>query len=183
MALFSKDGPEDEVRDAHGRWMQGLIDRGAKPYGTTGITGMSRDQVKAKVRGFLDENLGHTVGPRPVTYSAAIAARLAGTVLGLPVDTQVEAEKHIASATGFVTGKVLAHPAWRRLAARVIVRLRKSLEPDEAEELKGVVSGVMADTRLHPRVSCDDAALAEVARGAYRHCHDRLDALKHAATN
>ncbi len=186
MALFSKANPEDEARDAHGRWMQGLIDRGAKPYGTSGITGMSRDQVIGKVRGFLDKNLEHTVGPRSVTYTMALAAKVGSLVtsqiLGLPADTQVEAEHHIASASGYISAKVLAHPATVRMvakAAKGVARIiRKALDPDEEDELKGIVAGVIADTRLHPRISCDDAALSQVARGAYKHCHDRLCALK-----
>jgi hypothetical protein len=181
---ISKIGPGDEARDAHGRWMRELIDRGNHLHGTGGIVGLSRGQVVEKVRGLLDTVLSHSEGlSRAGTYSGAIATRVVANVIGLPGSEVLspDLEHHVASATGYIAHKVLAHPAWRRLATAVITRVKKSLDDDEAESLKGIVSGVIADTKLHPRVSCDDAALAEVARGAYQHCHDRLCALKYAA--
>lgn len=170
----------DELRDAHGRWTRMMEAAGAKLHGTTGITGLSRDQVVSKVRDILDSAAGHTPGAsRAASYTAALAGKVAATVVpGLPGEVANSAEAHVASATGYVIHKVLAHPAWRRLAAFSVLRLRKSLDGNEADQLKGIVANAIADIRLHPRIAHDDAALAAVARGAHRHLHDRLCALK-----
>lgn len=186
--LFRKDGPADEARDAHGRWMRDLLDR-HQPYGTTGIVGLSRDQVVGKVRGLLDHALSHSEGlPRVGTYAGALATKIGATVLGYatgvpgPEHLAPNLEAHIAAASGYVTHKVLSHPAWRRLATTAVLRVKKNLSSGEDDELKGIVAGVIADTRLHPRVCCNDTALARVAHGAYQHCYSRLCALKDAAS-
>ena len=170
----------DELRDAHGRWARMMEAAGAKLHGTTGITGLSRDRVVAKVRDILDSSTGHTPGEsRAASYTAALAGKVAATVVpGLPGDVASSTEQHVAQATGYVIHKVLAHPGWRRLAASSVLRLRKSLDGEEADRLKEMVASTIADTRLHPRIAYDDAALAAVARGAHQHLHDRLCALK-----
>lgn len=161
-----------------------MAERGNRLYRTSGLTGLSRDQAAAKVRDLLDGALKHNEGlSRVGSYTGALAAKVTSYVTGLPIEESAQLEHHLASAAGFLAHKVLASPAWRRLAARAITSIKKSLTPNEAEDLKGIVANVITDTRLDPRISCDDAALAEVARGAYQHCWDRLCALKQAASN
>lgn len=179
-SLFGKAGPGDEARDAYGRWMQTLIDQGAKPYGTSGITGLSRGQVVEKVLGILDK-----VAPAKEDVpkvAASLMAMAGASLMKAPLDITDDAARHAANAAGFIISKVRASPAMRRLAVKVIARIRKdtNLSPEEAQELKRIVANVIADTRLHPRVSCDEAVFAQVARKAYAHCSDRLSALKHA---
>ncbi len=181
----SKSGSADEPRDQSGRWSSGS--GSAKPYGTTGTVGLNRGQIVGKVRGFLDAASSHTDDlPRAASYAGTVAAKVAGAAAGMagaPPDVQDQLTAHVAHATGYVARKVLGHPGLKALATKVLTRMRKSLESADQNELKGIVANVVADTSLHPRVSCDDAALAQVARGAYRHCHDRLHALKQAATS
>ena len=160
---------------------------GAKLHGTTGTVGLSRDQVVSKVRGLLDTAAGHTgETPRIASYTGALIGRAmqaTGGLAGVPDEVANQAYHHVKIATAHVVSKVLHHPAWRRLATAAVLKkgeISKALTSDEADGLKGIVAGVIADTRLHPRVGYDDAALGAVARGAYRHCHDRLCALKAA---
>lgn len=186
----SKAGPADEARDNAGRWSGAGQSLRSKLYGTTGVVGLSRAQVVSKVKGLLDGALSHEEGlSRKVTYPAGlagIATRVAQMVLpgnAIPEDVAASTQKHVAHATGYVIHKVQAHPRFQRLAVKAMTHLRKGLDQPEGEELKDLVATTIADTSFHPRVACDDGALAAVAHGAFRHCHDRLCALKQAASN
>lgn len=170
-ARLGKKFDPDEPRDTGGRWADVKIGK----YSAGGLTGLNRDEAIKKIRGALDK----TVGPHGVT--GFLAGKLASMSLpGQPAELQDMIEQHVAHATGYLVQKVKNDPHVRRLFVSALAKgsrlFRKSLEPPETIALKGHVARIMADTRLHPRIACDDAALAAVAHGVYRHMHDRLQA-------
>ena len=185
---------EDEPRDEHGKWTAEMEHRGVPLHGTSGILGLNRGGVMNKIRNILDAVIGIEGGPRAAKYVGGLIGGVLGSVPGTPPEIMEQAishgahlAEHLKEATGTVVGKVIEHPAYRRLAAKVVLRkddqVTKSLEGDDESRLKDIVAGAMADTRLSPHVSYSDAALAAVAHGSYRHCRDRLCALRDAASN
>ncbi|MFI5380731.1 MAG: hypothetical protein ACHRHE_15640 [Tepidisphaerales bacterium] len=171
--------------------------KGVKLHDTSGITGLNREQVLTRIRRILDETTGHTGGSRAARYlgaaaGAVITSGVGGLLPGIPTDLQEPAMRHgaeladrLTSQTGHIVAKVLEHPAFKRLVKRIVLRkeanIRKALGGEDADDLKNIVAGVMADTRLDPHVTCSDAGLSAVACGAYRHLCDRICALRDAA--
>lgn len=170
-----------EARDDHGRW---AADVQTGRYLAGGTTGLSREQVVAKVRGLLDRASGFRgIGSRLASYSGLIAGKVASAgagMTGTPPDIADLLDQHVALATGHLIAKAKDDPNVRRLIISALSKgtrvFHKALEPAETSALKDHVARIVADTRLHPRVACDDAALAAVAHGVYRHLHDRLSA-------
>lgn len=182
----------DEPRDVLGRWTRAMRAKGIALHDSGGVTGLSRDQVMDKIKRILDSATGAGKGSRVARYLGAAAGVAASSVPGTPTDLVEPAMRHgaeladkLAAHTGHVVAKVIDHPAFRRLITRVILKkdmsIRKELAPDEVNDLKNIIAGVMADTRLDPHVSCSDGGLAAVACGAYRHLYDRICALREAA--
>lgn len=177
---------EDERRDAMGRWAAQMEAKGVKLHGTGGTTGLSRDQVVGKIKKLLDNRAKATA--HVVAHGAGFALGRVGIpdeIASHAVEHGKMAGEHVLAQTGYIIGKALEHPAFKRLTAKVVLarkdKIQKGLEGHHCEELKNIVAGVMADTRLDPHVSCSDDALAHVACGAYRHLHDRICALRDSA--
>ncbi len=192
-APLFKTGPSGEPRDKFGRWVAAMRAKGAKVHDTSGTTGLNREQVLDKVKRILDDATGHQgIGSRTARYAGALIGAAASAVPGTPPETFSHATTHgaeladqLAAQTGVIIGKVREHPAFKKLTTRIILRekhkINKMLDPLEADQLKNIIAGVMADTRLDPQVSCSDSGLAVVASGAYRHLYDRICALRDAA--
>lgn len=167
----------DEARDAEGRWTAEAEVGGYKAGGTTGLT---RDQVVQKVRRVLDNAVGYEAGSRTASYTGFIAGKVAAAVAGMgsPPDVTEQLEHHVAQATGLILGKMRSDPRIQKLLVSAIAKapklFRKALDVGTQSELKGHVARTMADTCLHPRVACDDQALAAVAHGVYQTLHNQL---------
>lgn len=165
-----------EPRDGRGRWTTG------------GTVGLSRDEVKNKVRTMLDRTkqgavrardivdaaAGHEpTRPRAASY-AGMAAKLVASAGGAPDDVSEMTGRHIATATGHVISRVINHPVARGLVERATGLFRKSFAPAEIGELKELVAKMVAEVDLPPQIACSDTALREVAVGAYEISRDRL---------
>jgi hypothetical protein len=181
---------EDERRDAMGRWTRAMERKGVTLHGTTGILGLSRDQVMAKLHDILDGASGGTpiLGHHLARLAGTVSGFAIGSVGGVPPDvTQhvthhaANSAEHVREALGQVIGKVLEHPRYKALAEKARLRdkhrVRKGLDATDAQELKNILVAAMADSRLPSQVNYSDAALTAVATGAYRHLSNRICAL------
>jgi hypothetical protein len=178
---------EDERRDAMGRWTRDMERKGVTLHGTTGILGLSRDRVVAKLKDILDGLSGEPVLGHPLSrYLGAAAGFAASRIPGMPAEIQDNAPiaaahlaEHIREATGNVVGKVMEHPRFKELAtkaAKRAKRVRKALDATDEQQLKNILAAVMADTRMPPQVNYSDAALTAVADSAYRQLCSRIGA-------
>lgn len=169
---------DDELRDAQGRWSAAAEAAGAQPYGTSGTLGLDRGAVKSKVRSMIDSVKPALHPTKLVGAAAGMAAARYGFAPGEIADLT---QAHVAEATGHIVGKVKEHPAFKRLVTRVAIhrsdKVEKELDPRADDELKNIVAGAIADTKMHPHVSYSDHALATVARSAHRQLHDRICAM------
>lgn len=171
---------EDERRDAMGRWTADMECKGVELHDTTGILGLSRDQVIEKLHRLIDAVAGSPLlGHRTARLLGAAVGFAAGRIPGMPAEIQDNAPmaaahmaEHIREATGNVVGKVVEHPQFKELRVKIAIarkrKVQKGLDPTDEQQLKNILVAVMADTRMPSQVNYSDAALTAVANGAYR---------------